>query len=416
MPSIHQNAPRYPSNFVNSAAPADVTTTAGHSDDNVAAGRVIRDEVPANPLAITAITAASNGTVWTFTPAVAANSALTLTVTQMTAAALVKITGITSAGISETENVAVAIEASGGADATYVTTKKFRSITAIVIRNAGDTAALTPTSGDGFTISATLGGVLTTLVAVTTAAGPVWNYNGAGVLSAVTLQGTTSYNFGMAARTISVVITALGVTTTGARIQVTGVNDVGQSVTETLSFTDAVTSQTYTLANKYRSITNVVVLNEGGTTTYAGANANAFSLVGTLTQVYPTDYGTGVTMLGTPDAPYTGALSELNVALTNLNSAISAFQTADDDANTPAELATFEEGKLNRINWLRENGLNMTEELNKLLGKFDVLGLYKSSPGTNTNVVSDVPTFITNLPVSPYPTDLGRNWPNHTND
>jgi hypothetical protein len=138
--------------------------------------------------------------------------------------------------------------------------------------------------------------------------------------------------------------------------------------------------------------------------------------VTSTTGLYPTDGGQGVGNIGSSGSPATSALADLNTVLTALSTAISAFQTADDDANTVAEKATFEEGKLNRINWLRENALNMTEEVNKLLGKFDVLGLYKSSPGTNSNIVSDVPTFITNLPVSPYPTDLNRKWPNHTND
>lgn len=121
-------------------------------------------------------------------------------------------------------------------------------------------------------------------------------------------------------------------------------------------------------------------------------------------------------MSGETTSYHTDAIGDLQFALTKLSEAITAFQTADDDLTTVAEKAEFSEGKLNRINWLREVGLNMTEELNKLLGKFDTLGLYKSSPGTNTNIVSDVPPFIANLPQSPYPTDWGRKWPHTSND
>lgn len=132
--------------------------------------------------------------------------------------------------------------------------------------------------------------------------------------------------------------------------------------------------------------------------------------------LYPTDGGRGVGVLGSIGSPSTKAIVDLQSTFTALSNAITAFQTADDDLTTAAEKADFAEGKLNRINWLRENALNMTEEINKLLGKFDILGLYKSSPGTNSNIVSDVPAFITNLPTSPYPTDWGRKWPHTTND
>lgn len=80
-----------------------------------------------------------------------------------------------------------------------------------------------------------------------------------------------------------------------------------------------------------------------------------------------------------------------------------------------AEKAAFAEGKLNRANWFIANGLRMTEELNKLLGRFTVLGTYDATRD-NTNVVPTVPPFIANLPKSPYASDWGRPWSHTTND
>ena len=440
MASINNNAPRYPSNFVGGGVPTDVTTTAGHLDDNYNAGRVIRDEVKGNiQSSFTAITASSDASAWTYTPSLTTlGRPLTIAVTQLGNAGNIAITGIVD-GASVVETIAVTNTA-----ANYTTSNKFHSITAITLPS--------PTLGDVINIK--FDSTTYVMLALTVAAGPAWRYNGAASLTAVVIPAVGAFNFGLAPHNLWLSISTLGVTTTGAQVVIYGTKKDGTTVSEKFSFTDAESGTLYALVNQYVSIGYVIVLSEAGTALYAGANLNAFTVQATPTSIYPTDNGAGATTIGSTDAPYTSAISELNIALTNLSAALTAFSTAQSDLTTASEKADFAEGRLNRVNWLRENALNMTEEIYKLNGKYDVLGLLVSTAWNNSttykvgdrvqvsgveyvaiqsgsnqnptsattywatqnNIVSAVPAFMALLPTSPYPTDLGRKWPHTSND